>query len=96
MAAKIATLGEVLSANVTLVGPLHSVLAEVVPQVAALAEHGFAFLELAAEVELGALRLTVVNFYRLVPLLRNTLKMLVLRSFTVDDSGGIFAGIILH
>jgi hypothetical protein len=38
MAAKVAALRKLFSADLTLVGPLHGVLAEVITQVAALAE----------------------------------------------------------
>lgn len=68
MPPKVATLGELLLANVALEGPLHVVLAEVVPQIAALAEDRVATLVPATKVQLRSLRRLVGHFDRFVPL----------------------------
>jgi len=49
VAAKITALGEILITDVTLEGPKHCVLTEVVSQVAALAEDGATSFEFAAK-----------------------------------------------
>lgn len=61
-------------------------LAEVVSQIATLAEDGLAPLVLATEIELSTLSLTVEDFYRLVPLLWDPCEMLGKGSFPVDGS----------
>ena len=71
VATQVSALREVLLADIALVGPRGRVLAEVVPQVAALAEDGLAAFELAAEEQLGTLRLLAVDLDRLVPLVRD-------------------------
>ena len=91
MATQIAALREELPADFTLVGPLHRVLAEVVPQVAALAEHGLAPFKPAPEVQFGSLRFAVVDFDSLMPLLGDALKLLGIRSLSVHI-GRTFAG----
>ena len=65
-----------LIANSTLERARGSVFAEVVAQVAALAEHGGTPLEPAAEVEFDAFCLHIVDLNRLVPLSRNSFKVL--------------------
>ena len=86
MATQIAALCEELSADFALVGPLHRVLAKVVPQVAALAKHGLAAFKPAPEVQFGSLRFTVVDFDSFVPLLWDALKLLGIRSLSVRIS----------
>ena len=87
MAAKISTLSEKLFANFTLIRPLHGVLAEVVSQITALSEDCLTSLVLAAEIELRALGFAVEDFYRLVPLFWNSIKMLGKGCFAVYDYG---------
>ena len=86
MATQIAALCEELSADFALVGPLHRVLAKVVPQVAALAKDGFTAFKPAPEVQFGTLRFTVVDFDSLVPLFRDTLKLLGKRRLSIRIS----------
>ena len=75
MAAQVSALSERLLTNVTLEGAHISVLAEVVPQVAALAKESIAVGDLAAEVELDALRVLVVHLHYFVPVRGNTIKL---------------------
>ena len=76
MAAKVSTLRKLFTADLTLVGPLHCVLAEMIAQVAALAEDGLTPVVAAPEVQLRALRLSIAHFYGLVPLRRYSGKVL--------------------
>lgn len=75
MAAQVSALSERLLTNVTLEGAHISVLAEVVPQVAALAKESIAVGDLAAKVELDALRVLVVHLHYFVPVRGNTIKL---------------------
>lgn len=86
MATKVATLSEVLAADLTLVGPLHRVLPKVVSKIATFAEDGFAALILTPKVELGSLGLTIVNLNGFVPLLWYSLELLSKRGFSVHNS----------
>ena len=77
MAPQVATLSEELPTEGALVGSNSRVLAEMVPQVAALAEDGVAPGVLAAKVELGALGIFVEHADGLVPLVRNAIEPLL-------------------
>ena len=83
MATKVATLSEVLTADLTLVGPLHRVLPKVVSKIAAFAEDGFAALILTPKVELGSLGLSIVNLNGFMPLFRYSLELLSKRGLSV-------------
>ena len=76
MATQVATLSEVLLADLALVGSLHSVLPKVVSQIATLPEDGFTALVLTPKVQFGSFRLTIVNLNRFVPLPRNPFELL--------------------
>ena len=91
MATQIAALREELPADFTLVGPLHRVLAKVVPQVAALAKDGLAAFKPAPEVQFGSLRFAIIDFDSFVPLLGYAFKLLGIRSLSVYI-GRTFAG----
>ena len=83
MAPQIAALSKELFANIALVGPLHRVLAKVVPQITALAEDSLAAFESAPKVQFGSLGFAVIDLDRLVPLLGDTLKLLGIRRLSV-------------
>ena len=68
MPAEVSTLGELFLANVALEGPLHVVLAEVIPQVAALAKDRVATLVPASKVQFRSLRRLVGHSDRFMPL----------------------------
>lgn len=91
MATQVATLSEVLFADITLVWSLHGVLPEVVSQVAALAEDGLTPLILAPEIQFGTLCVPVVDLDCLVPLLRDPLELLGERSFAGNNSSRTLA-----
>lgn len=76
MTPEVATLGEVLLTDVTLIWPLHGVFPEVISQVTTLSEDRLTAGVLATEVELGPLRLTVPYFNSLMPLIWNAFKVL--------------------
>jgi hypothetical protein len=68
---KVSTLGESLETILTLKGPLSSMFAEVVPQVAALFEQTATAVKLTLEEELYTLGFRIAYFESLVPLLRD-------------------------
>ena len=67
MAPEVSALRKLFTADLTLVGSLHRVLAEVITQVAAFAEHRFTPVVAAPEVQLRALRFSIAHFDGLVP-----------------------------
>jgi hypothetical protein len=77
MAAQISTLSECLLTNLTLEWAHIRMLAEVVPQVAALAKECLAVRKLAAEVELDSLGIFVANLDHLMPIRRDTIKFFI-------------------
>lgn len=72
VAAQVAALGEGFEAHGTGKGPLAGMLAEVVPQVAALLENALAASMLALEVQFDALRFQMLDLHSLMPLSGNT------------------------
>lgn len=78
MPAEITALSKGLLAERALEGPQAGVLAEVVPQVAALLENASAVRVSALEIELHALGFGVLDPDSLVPLLRDAFEGLVL------------------
>ena len=70
MAAEIATLCKMLFANFAPVGSFHVVLAEVIPQVAALSENRVAVFEATAEVQFDSFCFFVSYSDSLMPLVR--------------------------
>ena len=73
---QVPTLSKCLLTNVTLEWAHICVFAEMVPQVAALAEQGVAVGEFATEVELDAFGLLVAHLDNLMPLLGYPFKLL--------------------
>lgn len=86
MSSQVATLREVLFADVTLVGSLHRVLPKVVAQIATLSEDGFTALILTPKVQFGSFRLAIVNLNRFVPLPRNPFELLGKRGLSLRIS----------
>jgi len=74
MTPKVTALSERLVAELTVEGSLPSVLAEVVPQIAALLEDTLAVEVLAAEIKFDALAFLIFDLNGLVPLARDTLE----------------------
>lgn len=74
VSAKIATLGEGLMAHRTVVGPLASMLAEVITQVTALLEDTLTVTVHTFEIEFDALGDLVLHLNCFVPLLRNAFE----------------------
>ena len=77
MSAKVPTLSERFVAEVAYVGPLLCMLAEVIPQVAALAKHRHTSWELAAIVELEPIALFVPDLKNLILVSLNTFELFV-------------------
>ena len=77
MSAKVPTLSERFVAEVAYVGPLLCVLAKVIPQIAALAEHRHAALVLAAVVELEPVAFLVPDLKNLILVCSNTFELFV-------------------
>ena len=81
MSAKVPTLSERFAAKVAFVGPLLCMLAEVIPQVAALAKHRHTSWELAAIVELEPVALFVPDLKNLILVGPNSLELFVRKLF---------------
>ena len=81
MSAKVPTLSERFAAKVAYVGSLLCMLAEVIPQVAALAKHRHTSWELAAIVELEPVALFVPDLKNLILVGRNSLELFVRKLF---------------
>ena len=81
MSAKVPTLSERFVAEVAYVGPLLCMLAEVIPQVAALAKHRHTSWELAAIVELEPVALFVPDLKNLILVGPNPLELFVRKLF---------------
>ena len=81
VSAKVPTLSERFAAEVAYVGPLLCMLAEVIPQVAALAKHRHTSWELAAIVELEPVALFVPDLKNLILVGPNSLELFVRNLF---------------
>ena len=77
MSAKVPTLSERFAAKVAYVGSLLCMLAEVIPQVAALAKHRHTSWELAAIVELEPVALFVPDLKNLILVGADTFELFV-------------------
>ena len=71
---KITTLGERFCTDLTFEWAVRGVLAEVIPQVTALAEDSMAALVLAAEVQLHTLASVVAHAHNIVPLIWDSVE----------------------
>ena len=71
MSTKIATLGESLSAQVTLIRSLPCVFSEMITKVATFFEHAIASLELTFEVHFHSQSLLILNLNSFMPVVRD-------------------------
>jgi hypothetical protein len=76
MAAKVSALSKILHANFALIWSGHRVLAEVVTEIAALAEDRLTVLIAASEVKLCTLSVLITYFNGLVPFSWYSIKIL--------------------